>query len=101
LVQSVAMPMTPISSVSPLSAAVVLPPGAKILMVDDDPGIRDVVSDFLGKHGYQVDTAGDAREMDAALARGYSQLGRPAVGRLLGPGWSGVRGLPQLACSAA
>jgi two-component system OmpR family response regulator len=38
--------------------------GARILMVDDDPGIRDVVSDFLGKHGYKVDTAGDAIEMD-------------------------------------
>ncbi|MEI6281650.1 MAG: response regulator [Alphaproteobacteria bacterium] len=66
--------MTPISSVSPLSAAVVSSAGAKILMVDDDPGIRDVVSDFLGKHGYQVDKAGDAREMDAALARGGVDL---------------------------
>ncbi len=68
------MRMTPISSVSPLSAAVVSSAGAKILMVDDDPGIRDVVSDFLGKHGYQVDKAGDAREMDATLARGGVDL---------------------------
>jgi two-component system OmpR family response regulator len=44
-------------------------PAARILMVDDDPGIRDVVSDFLGRHGYQVETAADAREMDAALER--------------------------------
>ena len=29
--------------------------GARILMVDDDPGIRDVVSDFLGRHGYKVE----------------------------------------------
>jgi two-component system OmpR family response regulator len=49
-------------------------PGARILMVDDDPGIRDVVSDFLGKHGYQVDTAGDAREMEQALERGPVDL---------------------------
>jgi two-component system OmpR family response regulator len=42
---------------------------ARILMVDDDPGIRDVVSDFLGKHGYLVDTAADAREMEQALER--------------------------------
>jgi two-component system OmpR family response regulator len=41
--------------------------GARILMVDDDPGIRDVVSDFLGRHGYQVATAADGREMDEAL----------------------------------
>jgi two-component system, OmpR family, response regulator len=48
--------------------------GARILMVDDDPGIRDVVSDFLGKHGYKVDTAGDATEMEAALERGPVDL---------------------------
>ena len=50
------------------------PAGARILMVDDDPGIRDVVSDFLGKHGYQVETAGDAREMEQALDRGSVDL---------------------------
>jgi two-component system OmpR family response regulator len=44
-------------------------PTARILMVDDDPGIRDVVSDFLGRHGYSVTTAGDAREMEQALER--------------------------------
>jgi len=47
---------------------------ARILMVDDDPGIRDVVSDFLGKHGYDVETAADGREMDAALERGPVDL---------------------------
>ena len=45
------------------------PASARILMVDDDPGIRDVVSDFLGRHGYNVDTAADAREMEEALQR--------------------------------
>src|ERR687889_1283909 len=48
--------------------------GARILMVDDDPGIRDVVSDFLGRHGYKVETAGDAREMEQALERGPVDL---------------------------
>jgi two-component system OmpR family response regulator len=42
---------------------------ARILMVDDDPGIRDVVSDFLSRHGYVVETAADAREMEAVLDR--------------------------------
>jgi len=42
---------------------------ARILMVDDDPGIRDVVSDFLRRHGYRVETAADGREMDEALTR--------------------------------
>jgi two-component system, OmpR family, response regulator len=47
---------------------------ARILMVDDDPGIRDVVSDFLSKHGYRVETAADAREMDQAMERGPVDL---------------------------
>ncbi|WP_369059469.1 response regulator [Caulobacter sp. 73W] len=44
-------------------------PSPRILVVDDDPGIRDLVSDFLGKHGYLVETAGDGTEMERALAR--------------------------------
>jgi two-component system OmpR family response regulator len=47
---------------------------ARILMVDDDPGIRDVVADFLGRHGYEVETAADGREMDDALERGPVDL---------------------------
>jgi two-component system OmpR family response regulator len=43
--------------------------GARLLIVDDDPGIRDVVSEFLSRHGYQVDTAADGREMEQALGR--------------------------------
>jgi two-component system OmpR family response regulator len=49
-------------------------PQPRILMVDDDPGIRDVVSDFLGKHGYAVETAGDSREMEQVLERGPVDL---------------------------
>jgi two-component system OmpR family response regulator len=49
-------------------------PSPRILMVDDDPGIRDVVSDFLGKHGYTVETAGDSREMEQVLERGPVDL---------------------------
>ena len=48
--------------------------GARILMVDDDPGICDVVSDFLGKHGYAVECAADAREMEQALDKGPVDL---------------------------
>jgi two-component system OmpR family response regulator len=47
---------------------------ARILMVDDDPGIRDVVSEFLGQQGYQVETAGDARGMEQALSKGPVDL---------------------------
>lgn len=39
-----------------------------ILLVDDDPGIRDLVSDFLSKHGYAVETAENGVAMDRAIA---------------------------------
>ena len=39
-----------------------------ILLVDDDPGIRDLVSDFLGRHGYSVTTAEDGVTMDRAIS---------------------------------
>jgi len=48
--------------------------GARILMVDDDPGIRDVVSDFLNRHGYSVQTAADAASMEKVLATGPVDL---------------------------
>jgi two-component system OmpR family response regulator len=44
-------------------------PAARVLMVDDDHGIRDVVSEFLRRHGFAVETAGDANEMEQVLAR--------------------------------
>jgi two-component system OmpR family response regulator len=40
-----------------------------ILVVDDDPGIRELVSEFLTRHGYAVDTARDGKEVEKALAR--------------------------------
>jgi two-component system OmpR family response regulator len=41
----------------------------RILVVDHDPGARNIVSTLLTDHGYQVETAGNAREMDAILDR--------------------------------
>jgi two-component system OmpR family response regulator len=49
-------------------------PHGHILVVDDDPGIRDVISEFLVRHGYTVDTAGDGREMEHALTRQKADL---------------------------
>jgi len=49
-------------------------PAVRILMVDDDPGIRDVVSDFLTRLGFIVETAGDAGEMERVLSRGPVDL---------------------------
>jgi two-component system OmpR family response regulator len=57
-----------------LDAEMTAAANARILMVDDDPGIRDVVADFLGRHGYRVETAADGREMDEAFERGRVDL---------------------------
>ena len=40
-----------------------------ILIVDDDVGIRTLISSFLDKHGYRTDTAGDPHEMREKLQR--------------------------------
>ena len=41
---------------------------ARIIVIDDDPGIRELVSEFLGKHGFEVEAAGDAAGLSRALA---------------------------------
>ncbi|WP_267382081.1 response regulator [Sphingomonas sp. GC_Shp_2] len=41
----------------------------RLLIVDDDPGIRELTAGFLAAHGYIVDTAEDGGAMRAALAR--------------------------------
>jgi two-component system, OmpR family, response regulator len=39
----------------------------RILVVDDDPDLRGLIGDFLGKSGFDVSTAADGKAMDAAL----------------------------------
>jgi two-component system OmpR family response regulator len=46
----------------------------RILMVDDDPGICEAVSEFLAQHGYAVATARDSAEMERVLAQGSIDL---------------------------
>ena len=41
----------------------------RLLIVDDDPGIRQLTAEFLSGHGYRVDTANGGEEMRAAMAR--------------------------------
>src|SRR3989344_267410 len=40
----------------------------RILVVDDDPGIREVLCECLSQHGYETAGAASAAEMDRALA---------------------------------
>lgn len=42
---------------------------ASLLVVDDDRDIRQLLAGSLGARGYRVETAGNAVEMDAVLAR--------------------------------
>ncbi len=39
----------------------------KVLVVDDEEGIRDLLCDFLNGKGYQASSAADAREMVVQL----------------------------------
>lgn len=41
---------------------------ARILVVDDDPGIREVLTEYLVQHGYAAEGAATATEMDRAIA---------------------------------
>jgi DNA-binding response OmpR family regulator len=40
----------------------------RVLVVDDDAGIRDLLADYLAKQGMTVKTARDGKEMDERLA---------------------------------
>ncbi len=45
-----------------------------ILIVEDDPDIRRLVGELLRQDAFQVEVAGDAREMDSVLARLHPDL---------------------------
>ena len=45
------------------------PPPIRVLIVDDDGGLREETSRYLKANGYAVDTARDAPTMDSALGR--------------------------------
>jgi two-component system phosphate regulon response regulator OmpR len=42
--------------------------GPRIIVVDDDPGLRDMVRDYLSQHGFDVRTAGGGDELDRLLS---------------------------------
>ena len=41
----------------------------RILVVDDDADLRELISHFLGQNGFEVQTAAQGRDMDKVLAR--------------------------------
>ncbi|MGN9815414.1 response regulator transcription factor [Streptomyces sp. SD11] len=61
--------------------------GARILVVDDDPTVAEVVSGYLGRAGYRVDRAGDGPD---ALARAAARWPDLVVLDLMLPGMDGL-----------
>ena len=47
---------------------------AKLLVVDDDPELQELITAYLSKQGYDIVAAGDGRAMDKALAAGGVDL---------------------------
>ena len=45
-------------------------PASRVLVVDDEVGLRDMVAQYLGKHGFTVETASGGAELDALLDAG-------------------------------
>jgi len=45
------------------------PPALHVLVVDDDPPIREAIAEYLGEHEFRVTTVGDGQAMGAVLAR--------------------------------
>jgi two-component system OmpR family response regulator len=50
------------------------PAPPRVVVVDDDPGIRDVVHEFLSRHGYDVEAVADSAGLNRALSRGPVDL---------------------------
>jgi two-component system OmpR family response regulator len=66
----------------------------RILVVDDDPGIREVLCDYLAQHGYEAVGAASAAEMDRAVATRAPDL---IVLDLMMPGEDGLSVCRRLA----
>ena len=65
----------------------------RILVVDDDADLRRLIGEFLRGHGLEVETAADAREMDAKLGTATFDL---IILDLMMPGEDGLSVLRRL-----
>ncbi|MWV14482.1 two-component system response regulator OmpR [Pseudomonas sp. L-22-4S-12] len=69
------------------------PEGEKILIVDDDPGLRRLLERFLSEQGYRVRAVENVEQMDRLLARELFQL---LVLDLMLPGEDGLSACGRL-----
>lgn len=65
------MPDTPSSATSHIQEH---GDGFRLLVVDDDSDIRDLLADYLRKHGFVVESAADGTEMRQKLSLGSFDL---------------------------
>ncbi|MCS6987107.1 MAG: response regulator transcription factor [Sphingomonadaceae bacterium] len=75
---------------------------SRILLVDDDPGIRALVSAFLGREGFEVTAVDSTPPMWEALTRASGE-GRPidlVILDLMLPGEGGLQALRRLRADA-
>ena len=68
-------------------------PSPRILVVDDDPGLREVLVDYLGQHGFEAAGAASAVEMDRQLEHRPPDL---IVLDLMMPGEAGLSACRRL-----
>lgn len=61
--------------------------GQNIIIVDDDPSVRDAIGDYLSAHGYRVRTLADGGGLRAALAECRADL---VILDVMMPGESGI-----------
>jgi two-component system OmpR family response regulator len=69
---------------------------ARVIVVDDDAGIRNVIRDYLGEHGYRVEAAASAKELDQRLAQGPADL---VVLDVMMPGEDGLAACRRLSAT--
>src|ERR1700676_2811748 len=73
-----------------------------VLAVDDDPVIREAITDYLGQHDFRISAVADGRAMQAVLARDVVDLVvldlklRDEDGMALASGLRGESALPIL-----
>jgi len=46
----------------------------RLVVVDDEPGLRTMIADYLRRHGFTVDAAADGTGLDACLEKGMPDL---------------------------
>ena len=83
----------PTTAVASSEAAVAAPDAPLILVVDDEPQIRDIISQFLTGRGYRVRVAQDG---PTALALGMEEMPQFVITDMYMPGMNGLELTRQL-----